>query len=279
MPTAFIQRLDEHPTTIYTLPSSATSKPLTITQPWPSTPLPKSGTNTKQYFIDAPPYSLFNYTSFAPGSNNINTFGSANFALNNITLTADIPAPQIGTAFFQPKLDIYKNFTTSFSLQFLSPSGNGATFVIQNAASNATGDGDFGLGYSNIATSLAIRFGTAYIDRFDGLITGGFSTEILTDGSVSSDVGASSNLNRTLDVDPADPVWNLGVTVSYDGTNLFYSITNTDSPGFSFSSNSVRDIPTTLSSSNAWVGFTAATEGITYSEGCSITAWNWSNSK
>jgi hypothetical protein len=279
MPTAFIQRLDTHPTTIYTLPSSATSKPLTITQPWPSTPLPKSGTNTKQYFIDAPPYSLFNYTSFAPGSNNINTFDDANFALNKITLTGDISASQIGTAFFQPKLDIYKNFTTSFSLQFLTPSAYGATFVIQNAASNAVGDGDFGLGYSNILNSIAIRFGTSYTDRFLGLITGGFSTEILTGGVVTSDVGASSNLNRSLYIDTGDPVWNLGVTVSYDGTNLSYSITNTDDEARpTFTSNVAYDIPMTLSSSNAWVGFTAAT-GDAYGQGCSISAWNWSNSK
>jgi hypothetical protein len=278
MPTAFIQKLDDHPTTTYVLPRSATRKPLTITQPWPSGPIPRGTTNTKQYFIDAPPYSVFNYTSFAPGSNNIDTFGQANFADNTIRLTAAVAGPQTGSAFFQPKLAIYKSFTTGFNLDFTSPSADGATFVIQNSASNALGDGGLGLGYSNILNSVAIRFYTSYYDnKSDSIIPGIFSTDILTGGSVPTAIAASGDINNNLAIRSNDPIWNFDVTISYTGTTLSYTMLNTSNGG-NFSSNAAYDIPTTIGSSNAWVGFTATTDD-PYSQACSISAWNWSNSK
>lgn len=282
MSTAFIQRLDDNPTTPYQLPRSTTSKPLTITQPWPSTPLPRGTTNTKQYFIDAPPYSLFNYTSFAPGSNNINTFGTATLVDNQIRLTNNV-LDETGSAFFQPKLAIYKSFTTSFTLQFTGPAAEGATFVIQNAASSALGVGLNGLGYSNILNSIAIRFATSYYDdRTEVLVPSVFSTDILTGGSVPPGLAGSGDITNSLKLNLSDPAWIFAVSVSYDGTDLSYTITNrTPGPGDAafFTSNAAYNIPTTLSSSNAWVGFTAATATPPDSQACSISAWNWSNSK
>lgn len=227
---------------------------------------PLSGTHAPVYVTENTPVNplVFNFTSFSSG--NLTLAGNASLNGSLVQLTPNTSS-QAGAAYYPTKLTI-NSFTSYFVMQFLTANADGAAFVIQNSSATAVGTSGGGLGYSGILTSVAFR-----LDTYNGT-PGNFSTDILTNGSVTVDQGASGVLNTTLGL-TAGGTWNLGVAVTYDGTTLSYKITNLDSPSKTYTYSGAVNIPSTVGANKAWVGFTAGTGGST--ETCSITQWTFSN--
>ena len=253
------------------LPSSHPYKntPLYTLAPIPTQAIPLFAQQNTSYLIDSPLYYSFGipvngFTASIP----ITTAGNASITSGYIQLTPNLTS-QTGSAYYQTRVKVSK-FSTQFNLRFDSTGADGACFVIQNSSSNALGVTGGGLGYSNVGNSIAIRF-----DTWNG--SGGqFSTDILSGGSVTPDQGASGVLNTNLGL-TAGTTWNFLVKASYDGTTFSYTIQNFSNANQSFTSNRAIDIPTTIGSSSAWIGFSSATGGST--EACYLLSWNWSNAK
>ena len=237
--------------------------------PFPQIRFPTAIRQEKSYFIDFPSYFTFgisssNFSSALP----LTLAGNSIYTGNILRFTTTLQG-QRGSMFFQRRTQIV-NFTTEFNLRFDSTLADGATFCIQNASSNALGtDGGF-LGYGGISNSVAIRF-----DTYD-TTSGQFSTDILTGGTVPSDMGGSGNLNSTFGLAPGG-TWNFLISVSYNGTTLSYTIRNFNNRSQFFTSNAPINIPAIIGSPNAFIGFTASTGG--FAQTCSLISWNWSNSK
>ena len=123
-------------------------------------------------------------------------------------------------------------------------------------------------GYNGIGSSVAIIF-----DTYNGA-GGQFSIDFQTNGTTQNQ-GVSGVLNATLGL-TAGQTWSFLVVATYNGTALSYTITNTAN-GSNYTASSNVNITNTLGSSNGWIGFTSATGGAT--EGCFLSAWNWSNAK
>jgi hypothetical protein len=254
-----------YPSLPYALPPYASQKTqpsLPLVQPLPNRAIGVS----RYYDINTPSYQIFNYSEFGAGSN-ISVFGNTSFLNNEIQLTPNAGG-QVGSAFFQRKVLINKYFRTIFNLRFENTRADGATFMIQNAASNALGTTGGGVGYSNVPRSVAIVF-----DSYNGA-EGQFSIDITTNGTVNNQ-GSSGVLNSTLGL-TVGQTWSFLVLATYNGTTLSYTITNTAN-GSNYSSSSNVNIPTTLAATTGWIGFSSATGGSF--EGAYISSWNWSNAK
>ncbi len=223
----------------------------------------------KFYVIDSPLwFSLGIPTSNFSSALPIQLNGNTSYNNNILQLTPN-SASQTGSAFYRTQVRITK-WSTQFNLRFDSTQADGTTFCIQTNSVTSLGNTGGGLGYTGINNSVAIRF-----DTYNG--TGGqFSTDILTGGTIPSDQAGSGVLNTTFGL-TAGGTWNFLVRASYDGTTLSYTIQNFSNPNQSFTSNRTINIGTTIGSSNAFIGFTSATGGLT--ESCSIVSWNWSNEK
>ena len=119
------------------------------------------------------------------------------------------------------------------------------TFTIQTTGSGALGFGGGGLGYGGILSSVALE-----IDTWDnGLPSDPDSNHIGFDSNGSLNSFITVAVPGQFD----DGNLHLG-SLTYDGTTLFAQV---DAAITSW----VVDIPATIGSSNAYVGFTASTGG------------------
>jgi len=183
--------------------------------------------------------------------------GSAVQQGGNIRLTSLSPTFQAGGVFSNTAVDI-NNFSASFTFQFSGNStpfqADGMAFVIRNPGSLSLGSTGGYLGYggtdksNSIVNSVAIEF-----DNYQNpLDPAGDHIGIDTNGSVTSLVTA-----------PVSSAFNGAGTwyawVDYNGTTLSVSANNTGlKPGTAMLSKNI-DIASTIGSSAAYVGFTAAT--------------------
>ena len=159
-----------------------------------------------------------------------------------------------------------QTFTNDFTFQLAntttSPIGNGITFVIQNAGTTAVGPSGGGLGYgpdnvtspsgsanTPIAKSVALKF-----DLVNNAGEGTNSTGIYTDGTSPTmpavTVGGGVNL-RSGDIFHAH--------MTYDGTTLTLTITDTSNTTETFTTSWPINIPATVGGNTAYVGFTGGT--------------------
>jgi hypothetical protein len=159
-----------------------------------------------------------------------------------------------------------QTFSSDFTFQLANtttnPIGNGITFVIQNAGTAAVGPSGGGLGYgpdniispsssanSPIAKSVAIKF-----DLVNNAGEGTNSTGLYTDGASPTmpavTVGGGVNLSSG-DI--------FHVHMSYDGTTLTMSITDTENTADTFTTSWPINIPGTVGGNTAYVGFTGGT--------------------
>jgi hypothetical protein len=205
---------------------------------------------------------VFNFTTFSAGDFNI--AGNTTFVGGEARITSNTTSVA-GSLYYNQKVNI-QSFITNFIIRFEQTNADGGVFLIQNSSSNALGGTGGAIGYSNIGTSVAIRF-----DTFDG--AGIFSTDVLTNGNIPSGLGASGVLNSTLGL-TAGGTFNFNVAVTYNGTILSYTITNIAN-GSNFTSNATVNIPTVVGANTAWVGFTGATGGATELQ--FINSWNFKN--
>lgn len=166
------------------------------------------------------------------------------------------------SAFYSTAVNI-QSFTTSFSFQLSNPAADGFTFTIQGTGATALGQAGGGLGYQGINNSLALKF-----DLHNNSGEGTNSTGLYLNGAAPTAPAinlASTPINLHSD-DTMD------VTLTYDGTNLVMTITDTVTGG-SWQTSFPVNIPQVVGGNSAWVGFTGGSGGQTSSQ--KIESWTF----
>src|ERR1019366_7200704 len=119
------------------------------------------------------------------------------------------------------------------------------------AGVQAVGSGGGNLGYTGIGSSVAVKF-----DLYNNAGEGTDSTGFYTDGAAptvpSSEMSASGVNLHSADI--------LHAHITYNGTTLTLTLTDTVTKA-SFTTSTAINIPTTVGSGTAYVGFTAGTGG------------------
>jgi len=182
--------------------------------------------------------------------------------LNGIRLRlTDGGANEAGSAFVSTPINI-QAFTTDFGFQLSSASADGFTFTIQGVGATALGPSGGGLGYGpdttggppGIANSVAVKF-----DIYNNAGEGTDSTGLYTDGA-SPTIPALDMTSSGVSLLSGD-VFNVHTT--YDGTTLIMTITDATNSSQTFTASWPINIPSTVGSNSAYVGFTGGTGGLT----------------
>jgi hypothetical protein len=173
---------------------------------------------------------------------------------------------EAGSAWFHTAENI-QSFTTDFTFQLSNPLANGITFAIENAPQNvnALGGNGLGLGYSSIANSMAIKF-----DFFTPVGTGTDSTGLYVNGATPST--PAIDLSQTPINLLSDDT--MAVHLVYDGTTLSMTITDLVTAG-TYSTSWAINIPSTIGTNTAYVGFTGSTGSKTSSQ--KILTWSFNS--
>jgi Legume lectin domain/Chitobiase/beta-hexosaminidase C-terminal domain len=161
-----------------------------------------------------------------------------------------------------------QSFTTNFVFQIGVTSPNAAdgfTFTIQNMGLSAQGGVGGALGYQSITPSVAVKF-----DLFNNAGEGINSTGFYTDGAAPT--------VPALDLTPSGVNLHSGdvmqAQLTYDGATLTLTLTDTVT-GATFTASDAIDIPTTVGSNTAFIGFTGGTGGTVSTQ--SIINWTYAN--
>lgn len=152
-----------------------------------------------------------------------------------------------------------QGFTQEFSFQLTNPVADGITFAIQNVSTQAAGPGGAGLGYGapapngngGIANSVAVKF-----DLFNNYGEGIDSTGLYT-GGASPTIPATDMSGSGVNLHSGD-IFNVRMT--YDGTTLSMRVTDVTTQA-TFQTSWPINIPLTIGSNTAYVGFTGGTGG------------------
>jgi hypothetical protein len=189
-----------------------------------------------------------------------NGFTSTNMTLvNGTTLAAgaleltDGGNFEAGAAWYSTPVNV-KAFTTDFTFQISPAAANatdGMTFAIQNQGLTAHGGIGGSLGYEGVKPSVAVKF-----DTFDNSGEGVNSTGFYTNGAAPT-VPAQDLTPSGVDLHSGHP---FHAHLTYDGTTLSLTLTDTVTNA-SFTTSEAIDIPGTVGSNTAFVGFTAGTGG------------------
>ncbi len=174
---------------------------------------------------------------------------------------------EAGSAWYYKPVDI-QTFTTTFGYQLSNPNGNGITFTIQNspAGVNALGGSGDSLGYAPISNSVAIKF-DLYSSTTSMTVN---STGLYTNGTAP--ITPSIDLTSTpINLHSDDAV---SVTLAYNGTTLNMTITDLVTTKVWSTSWNIN-IPATIGSTAAYVGFTGSTSNQTASQ--KILGWTYVN--
>jgi hypothetical protein len=178
---------------------------------------------------------------------------------------------EISSAWYANPVNV-QSFTTEFTLQFTSARANGTAFVIQNILPSSAdtsvvavsggpyslGRAGDGLGYQPISASVAVKF-----DVYNGNTTG-----LYTDGAQPL-----SPQTRIIGIalSSGHPI---RCTLTYSDGTLALSMKDMTSLK-TFSTSWSVNIPSTVGSNAAYVGFTASTGGQTANQ--SVISWMYQN--
>jgi fibronectin type 3 domain-containing protein len=171
---------------------------------------------------------------------------------------------EASTAFYTTPVNV-QSFTTNFSLQMTSATADGMAFVIQNGAATSLGLGGGNLGYGGIGNSVAVKF-----DIFSNAGEGTDSTGMYVNGATPT-VPAVDMTSSGVSLLSGDV---MNVQLSYNGTTLTLTIQDATTLK-SFTTSWTVNIPTTVGSTTALVGFTAGTGGLTAVQ--DVLSWTYSN--
>ena len=248
----------------FTLTSSATVEAIAA-----ATGFSNSSIATAAYTVTAAPPTAINFGSGFTGETTLTLNGGATISGTRLRLT-DGGANEARTAFNTAPVNITQ-FVTDFTLQLTNPSGDGMTFTIQGVGPTAVGPLGGGLGYGpstpgstpGIGKSVAIKF-----DLFSNDGEGVDSTGSYLNGA-SPTIPSSDLTSSGVNLHSGDV---FHVHVTYDGTTLGWTITDTTTAK-SFSSSTAVNIPATVGGSTAYVGFTAGTGGSTATQ--EILTWTY----
>jgi len=179
--------------------------------------------------------------------------------LASVEVTPSINSSVAGAAWFIRKQPVSQGFETSFAFRIhdipQNP-GDGLAFVIQNSSVTALGEASFGIGYTDIANSVAVEFDTVRQDYSGD--PGPFHVGVHTRGTERNSSHESASLGRFI------PTFRLAdglvhvVKVEYAPGTLTVYLDDLANPALTVQLD--LDATLRLDSGRAWVGFTASTE-------------------
>jgi hypothetical protein len=159
-------------------------------------------------------------------------------------------------------------FTSDFTFQLSNPSANGYTFAIQNASQKtaALGGNASALGYAPIPNSIAIKF-----DLYNSAGEGTDSTGLYLNGATPT-VPAIDLSSTGINLHSDDAI---AAHITYDGTTLTMRLSDMVTSAV-WSTSWTINIPSTIGSNTAYVGFTGSTGGLTASQ--KVLTWSFVSS-
>ncbi|MGA8596744.1 MAG: chitobiase/beta-hexosaminidase C-terminal domain-containing protein [Bryobacteraceae bacterium] len=217
--------------------------------------------------------------SFNPVPDFSSGFTGAGFTLNNgaalsgtrLRLT-DGGAEEARSAYYSTPVDV-ESFTADFQFQLSNAIADGFTFVLQNQGLQATGAAGGGLGYgtdventgSGISNSVALKF-----DLWSNAGEGPDSTGVYLDGA-SPEIPAVNLVPSGINLHSGDT---FSAHVTYDGANLALLLTDLQTMA-TYTGSFAVNIPVSVGSKYAYVGFTAGTGALTAIQ--DILSFSYSN--
>jgi Legume lectin domain/Chitobiase/beta-hexosaminidase C-terminal domain len=190
-----------------------------------------------------------------------------------LQLTDTTATYEVASAFWTTPVNV-QTFTNDFTFQVTNPNADGFTFTIQNAGITAIGPFGGGLGYgpdapggaAGIAKSVAVKF-DLYSNAGEGTNSAGLYVNGASPTTPATTLGGGVNLHSG-DIMKAH--------MTYDGTTLTLTITDTVNTAQTFTTSWPINIPSTVGGNTAFVGFTAGTGGLTAQQ--EIITWTYSTS-
>ena len=180
---------------------------------------------------------------------------------------------QTGSVFTNNRITI-DSFTTSFEIRLHEGTqpdyADGITFVIQTGSPTALGLGLVGMGYENIGNSIAIK-----LDTFQNPGDPSDSSTGLYENGATPSGGVDTTANGLL-VNSQDTKL---VTLTYNGTTLTETITDTLDASDTFTTSYKVNIPAVIGSDTAYVGFTGSTGDSDYWELQDVTSWTFTSTE
>lgn len=196
---------------------------------------------------------------FAPSV--LNLQGSARIIGTRLRLT-DGGTGQTATAWYPTPVNV-QAFAQDFRIQITDALADGMTFTIQNASGRALGFAGGSLGYAPITSSVAVKF-----DIFNNAGEGATSTGLYTGGN-SPTVPAIDLTRSNVDLHSGHI---FSVHMTYDGALLSMDLRDTETNQV-FSTQWTIDIPATVGSATAYIGFSGGTGG--YSATQDVLSWTF----
>lgn len=211
--------------------------------------------------------------NFGAGFNNTGMQFNGHSKLNGtrLQLTDTTAQNESASAFWTTPVNV-QSFTNDFTFQLTTPTADGFTFAIQNTGITALGPAGGGLGYgpdnsggaAGIGKSVAVKF-----DLYSNAGEGTNSTGIYTNGA--SPTLPATAIAGNVSLHSGDI---LKAHITYDGTTLTLTITDTTNTAETFTTSWPINIPATVGGNTAFVGFTAGTGGSTATQ--EILTWTYS---
>ena len=216
------------------------------------------------------------------GINYGNGFASvAGLTLNGSATNADDTRLQLTTGLTYQASSVFYNtptniqaFTTNFAFQLSNAQADGFTFTIQNVGPTAMGGYGGSLGYGpnpttgttgGIAKSVAIKF-----DFYNNSGEGADSTGLYVNGA-SPTVPAVDMTSSGVVLSSGDTI---NATMTYDGVNLILTLTDIV-VNKTFTHTFPINIPSTIGSNVAYIGFTGGSGGASSSQ--KILSWTFTS--
>jgi hypothetical protein len=187
-----------------------------------------------------------------------------------LQLTDTTTSSEDASAFWTTLVNV-QSFTNDFTFQLTNPNADGFTFTIQRAGLTAIGPLGGGLGYGPVAPGGAPGIGKSVAVKFDLFSNAGEgtnSTGLYTNGA--SPTIPATTLGGGVNLHSGDI---FQVHMTYDGSTLTMTITDTTTPADTFTTSWAINIPGTAGNT-AYVGFTGGTGGKTATQ--EILTWTYS---
>jgi hypothetical protein len=181
-----------------------------------------------------------------------------------LQLTDTTATQEVASAFWTTPVSI-SSFTNDFTFQLTNPSADGFTFTLQGVGPTAIGAAGGGLGYSSLTNSVAVKF-DLYDNNGEGINSTGLFLNGAAPATPATTLGGGVNLHSG-DI--------FHVVMSYDGTTLTMTITDTVNTAQTFSISWPVNIAPNVGGTTAYAGFTGGTGGLTATQ--EILTWTFSN--
>ena len=225
------------------------------------------------------PRRMLSTVSFPSGFTSANTSGvlsiQSNAVISGTSLELTNGSGSEDGSAFTDALVSTEGFTTNFTFT-QSGSADGFCFVLQNNSPTenlgAASDGG-ALGYEGMPSSIAVKF-----DIYNNTTEGNDSTGLFVNGdeptvpsgSIPAEASVSMS-NSSVKLSSGDT---MSATLTYNGTTLSETILDTKL-NLGFNTSYAINIPATIGSGTAYVGFTGATGGAASTQ--KVATWTYTN--